>query len=279
MSNYQKIANAIQYIKENFKEQPSLEEIASTVHLSPFHFQRIFTEWAGVSPKKFLQFLTVSYAKDILKQSKATVFDASFETGLSGTSRLHDLFVTIEGMTPGEYKNRGSMLTIHYKTYESLFGNYLLASTNKGICTLFFYDNETEAITSLKQEWPNATLIKASDAYHEAIQLFFEHGHKSNHIKLHLKGTDFQLKVWEALLKIPEGALVDYAGIAQQIGNPQASRAVGTAIGNNPVGYIIPCHRVIKNIGVVGEYRWGQTRKMAMIGWEAGQLNKVDAPN
>lgn len=271
MSNYQRIAEAIQYIRTNFKEQPSLDDIAANVHLSPFHFQRMFTEWAGVSPKKFLQYLTVSYAKDILKESKATVFDASFEAGLSGTSRLHDLFVSIEGMTPGDYKNGGAALTIHYNTYDSPFGAYLLASTSKGICTLFFYDDKNIAIAQLKQEWPNATFIQQGDIYHEAIQSFFQQGNKPEQIKLHLKGTDFQLKVWEALLKIPEGALVDYSGIAKQIGKAQASRAVGTAIGNNPVGYIIPCHRVIKNVGVIGEYRWGTTRKMAMIGWEAGQ--------
>ncbi|MBN9298296.1 MAG: methylated-DNA--[protein]-cysteine S-methyltransferase [Filimonas sp.] len=275
MSNYQRIAEAIQYIRTNFKEQPSLDDIAANVHLSPFHFQRMFTEWAGVSPKKFLQYLTVSYAKDILKESKATVFDASFEAGLSGTSRLHDLFVSIEGMTPGDYKNGGAALTIHYNIYDSPFGAYLLASTSKGICTLFFYDDKNIAIAQLKQEWPNATFIQQGDTYHEAIQSFFQQGNKPEQIKLHLKGTDFQLKVWEALLKIPEGALVDYSGIAKQIGKAQASRAVGTAIGNNPVGYIIPCHRVIKNVGVIGEYRWGTTRKMAMIGWEAGQMENA----
>lgn len=273
MTNYNRIAQAIDYIKTNFKQQPNLEEVANNIHLSPYHFQRLFTEWAGVSPKKFLQYLSIDYAKQILKRKTVTLFDASVQTGLSGTSRLHDLFVRIEGMTPGEFKNDAENLTINYSFQTCQFGQYLIASTSKGICNLFFYEEKDVVYSELNRLWKKAT-FKQSEDYHQKqiIQFFNNDFNDSQKIKLHLKGTPFQIKVWEALLCIPEGHLTSYADIAKDIQNTKASRAVGSAIGSNPVGFIIPCHRVIKSVGGIGEYRWGQTRKIAMIGWEAGKV-------
>lgn len=274
-NNYERIANAIEYITKNVKKQPTLEEIAEAVHISPFHFQRKFTEWAGVSPKKFLQFLTISYAKKILSSSKfIPLSEAAEQTGLSGSSRLHDLFVTIEGMTPGEYKNGGENLTIYYSIRESLFGNYLVASTGKGISNLYFFEgDEKKVIHELKGNWKKAKVLEGEDEHQEKVARFFTTDlNEIDKIKLHLKGTAFQLKVWEALLKIPQGTLTTYGEIANSLQAPNASRAVGTAIGSNQVGFIIPCHRVIKSAGGIGEFRWGSIRKKVMIGWEASQL-------
>ncbi|PSR53652.1 cysteine methyltransferase [Adhaeribacter arboris] len=269
-TNYSRIAAAISYINTNFKTQPSLEEVAERINLSPFHFQRLFTEWAGVSPKKFLQYLTVQYAKKMLQDQQATLFETAYEAGLSGTSRLHDLFVAVEGMTPGEYKNGGENLTIHYSFAESPFGNVLVASTPKGICYLAFADEEQVAFTKLQAKFPKATYTQIVDlAQQNALYIFTHDWSKLNQIKLHLKATDFQLKVWEALLKIPTGQLTTYGKIARQINLPNASRAVGTAIGDNPVAFLIPCHRIIQSTGVLGGYHWGTVRKSAIIGWEA----------
>jgi AraC family transcriptional regulator, regulatory protein of adaptative response / methylated-DNA-[protein]-cysteine methyltransferase len=270
--NYNRIAEAIDYIKTNFKEQPNLDAVAEKVHLSPFHFQRLFTNWAGVSPKKFLQYISVEHAKQILKDKQATLFDAAYETGLSGTGRLHDLFIKIEGMTPGEFKNGGENLSINYSYAESPFGNILVASTPKGICYMAFADNEQQALTNLMQHFPKAQLKQMVDLIQQnALYIFTHDWSKLNKIKLHLKGTDFQLKVWEALLKIPMGKLSTYGTIAEEIKNPNASRAVGTAIGSNPVAFLIPCHRVIQSTGTFGGYMWGPTRKTAIIGWEAAK--------
>ncbi|GAA4807490.1 methylated-DNA--[protein]-cysteine S-methyltransferase [Olivibacter ginsenosidimutans] len=268
--NYRRIAAAIDYIKKNFKEQPSLDEIASRVHVSPAHFQRLFTAWAGTSPKKFLQYISVEYAKNMLRGNhQVTLFDAAYETGLSSTSRLHDLFVTIEGMTPAEYKNGGENLSINYSFAESPFGSLLVGSTTKGVCYMAFVEDEVQALTNLKEKFPNATFQCKLDLLQQHALFIFQHDwSKLPEIKLHLKGTNFQLKVWESLLKIPMGGLSTYGAVAQQIGNPSASRAVGTAIGSNPVAFLIPCHRVIQTSGNVGGYMWGSTRKTAMIGWE-----------
>jgi len=272
--NYDRIAQAIDYIVSNFKEQPNLDEVAEKIHLSPYHFQRLFTDWAGVSPKKFLQYTSVEYAKHILKDKQATLFDAACETGLSGTGRLHDLFITIEGMTPGEYKNGGENLSINYSYAESPFGNILVASTSKGICHMAFADNATEAFTALQKNFPNARYKQVVDLIQQNALYIFTHPWKDlNNIKLHLKGTEFQLKVWETLLKIPMGELTTYGNIAEQIHNPQASRAVGTTIGSNPVAFLIPCHRVIQSTGIFGQYHWGSSRKIAMIGWEAAKIS------
>jgi AraC family transcriptional regulator of adaptative response/methylated-DNA-[protein]-cysteine methyltransferase len=270
--NYTRIAEAIEYIQQNYTEQPTLEEIAKKVHLSPFHFQKMFTDWAGVSPKKFLQFISVQHAKNILSNSQTTLFETAYKTGLSGTGRLHDLFVKIEGMTPGEYKNKGESLTINYSFTNSQFGNILVASTQKGICYMGFSDDKQIAFFELEKRFPKANFIQQTDEIQQnALKIYTQDWSKINKIKLHLKGTDFQLKVWEALLKIPTGNLATYGNIANLIQKPKASRAVGTAIGNNPIAFLIPCHRVIQSTGVFGGYMWGTTRKTAIIGWEAAK--------
>jgi AraC family transcriptional regulator of adaptative response/methylated-DNA-[protein]-cysteine methyltransferase len=276
MNNYDKIATAIDYIKSNFKTQPDLQEVAAAVHMSPFHFQRVFSEWAGVTPKKFLQYLTLDYAKNILREEKATVFDAAFEAGLSGTGRLHDLFINIESMTPGEYRNGGKTLHINYSFAESPFGNIIVASTPKGICHMAFADDRDAALLSLKQQFPFATFTQMVDLIQQnTLYIFTQDWSRLSEIKLHLRGTDFQLKVWEALLKIPMGNLTTYSRLAEGINNPKASRAVGTAVAQNPVAFLIPCHRVIKATGDTGEYHWGSTRKSAMIGWEAAHAKQA----
>lgn len=271
--NYNRIAEAIAYIKANFKEQPSLKDIAQKVHLSPFHFQRLFTEWAGVSPKKFIQYISIEYAKQLLKDNQATLLDTAQHTGLSGTSRLHDLFINIEGMTPGEFKNGGKSLSINYSFAESPFGNMIVASTKKGICYMAFFDDKAKAFTKLKDRFPNANFNQLVDNFQQnALFIFQQDWSQLNHIKLHLTGTAFQLKVWEALLKIPLGKLSTYGAIAKSIDKPKASRAVGTAIGSNPVAFLIPCHRVIQSTGKSGGYMWGPIRKSAIIGWEASKI-------
>lgn len=271
-TDYDRIAKAIVYIREHFKTQPDLETIAAHIGLSPYHFQRLFTEWAGVSPKKFLQYISLSYAKKLLKDNQSTLSDAAYDTGLSGISRLHDLFVTIEGMTPGEYKNGGENLLINYSFTESPFGKLIIASTAKGICHIAFTADEAEAVYILKHKFPQAAYKQQEDTFQKQIlPVFNNNWDELPAIKLHLKGTAFQLKVWETLLQIPSGKLVTYGHIAKQLKKPHASRAVGTAIGDNPVAFIIPCHRVIQASGGLGGYHWGTTRKTLMIGWEAAQ--------
>jgi AraC family transcriptional regulator of adaptative response/methylated-DNA-[protein]-cysteine methyltransferase len=268
--NYQRIAEAIDYIRKNYKQQPSLDEIAEKINLSPYHFQKIFTDWAGVSPKKFLQFISIKHAKQLLKKKEKTLFNVAFETGLSGTSRLHDLFVSIEGMTPGEYKNGGENLIIDFDFYSSPFGEVLIASTSKGICFMAFSDDRELEIRNLKSHFPNADFQRRPHHLHQqALFIFSKDGKEKNQLKLRLNGTEFQLKVWEALLKIPTGNLSTYGAIAQEIENPKASRAVGTAIGCNPIAFLIPCHRIIQSSGEFGGYKWGTTRKTAIIGWES----------
>ncbi|WP_316818335.1 methylated-DNA--[protein]-cysteine S-methyltransferase [Pedobacter nyackensis] len=274
--NYKRIASAIDYIKGNFKGQPSLDEIAEHVHLSPFHFQRLFTEWAGTSPKKFLQYISVAHAKRMLMENRSTLFETAYETGLSGTSRLHDLFVNIEGMTPAEYKHGGKNLSVNYSFAESPFGNLIVASTAKGICYMAFEDNEVQALENLILRFPNAFFVRKLDLIQQnALFIFQNDWTKIAEIKLHLKGTDFQLKVWEALMKIPMGQVSTYGTIAKQVEHPNASRAVGTAIGSNPVAFLIPCHRVIQSTGLFGGYMWGNTRKTAIIGWESARTSHL----
>ena len=273
-TNYKRIAEAIEFIKLNFRNQPTLDEVAEKIHLSPFHFQRLFTDWAGVSPKKFMQYITVEHAKQLLKDKQATLFDAAFDTGLSGTSRLHDLFINIEGMTPAEFKNGGKNLQINYSFAESPFGNIMVASTSKGICHLAFFEEERKGFEVLENHFPNAHFQQMVDLIQQNALYIFRHDwDKLSEIKLHLRGTDFQLKVWETLLKIPIGQLSTYGAIAEQINNSKASRAVGTAIGSNPVAFLIPCHRVIQSTGTFGGYKWGATRKTAIIGWEAAKIH------
>lgn len=274
-TNYDRIATAIEYIKTHFKDQPDLNKVAEQVHLSPFHFQRLFQEWAGVSPKKFIQYLSIGHAKTMLQQQGATLFDAAYETGLSGTSRLHDLFINIEGMTPGEYKNGGESLSINYSFAESPFGEIIVASTSKGISHLAFVTDEQQALADLKASFPHATYRQTVDLVQQnALYIFTQDWSRLAEIKLHLKGTPFQLKVWEALLNIPVGHLMTYSGLSQKIGNPAAARAVGSAVGSNPVAFLIPCHRVIRANGETGDYHWGSTRKTAIIGWEAARTDR-----
>jgi len=271
-TNFSRIAAAINYISVNFKTQPSLEEIAEKINLSPFHFQRLFTEWAGVSPKKFLQYLTVEHAKKMLRDNQETLFVTALESGLSGSGRLHDLFVNIEGMTPGEYKNGGEHLSINYSYAQTPFGCILIASTAKGICDIAFADDKELALQVLKAKFPKAAYREDLDASQENVLSVFTHQWPAiNKIKLHLKGTEFQLKVWETLLKIPSGQITTYGSVAKGIGFPKASRAVGTAIGANPVAFLIPCHRIIQSTGFFGNYHWGSDRKTALIGWEVAQ--------
>ncbi|MBW7676673.1 bifunctional helix-turn-helix domain-containing protein/methylated-DNA--[protein]-cysteine S-methyltransferase [Chryseobacterium chendengshani] len=271
--DYQRIAKAIDFIQSNFKLQPNLDEVAENVSLSPAHFQKIFTDWAGTSPKKFLQFISLEHAKSLLKEEKATLLEAALETGLSSTSRLHDLFVKIEGMSPAEYKNGGKNLQINYSFSESPFGNIITASTEKGICYMAFEEAKEYALRDLMNKFPNASFFEKLDEFQQnALSIFTKDWSKLNTIKLHLKGTDFQLKVWESLLTIPMGKLSTYGNLAGKIGNSKASRAVGTAIGSNPVAFLIPCHRVIQSSGKIGGYMWGSDRKQMMIGWESSRV-------
>lgn len=271
--NFNRISEAIDYIQKNFKSQPTLDEVAEKVHLSSYHFQRLFTEWAGTSPKKFLQYISVEHAKRLLKENQSSLFETAIETGLSGAGRLHDLFINIEGMTPGEYKNGGESLSINYSFAESPFGNIIVASTTKGVCHIAFADEEEKAFLALTNKYPNARYKQMTDLIQQNALFIFTHDWTKLHqIKLHLKGTDFQIKVWETLLKIPMGRLTTYGNIATHIEKPKASRAVGTAIGDNPVAFLIPCHRVIQSTGIFGGYHWGSTRKTAMIGWEAAKM-------
>lgn len=279
MTDYERIEKAIIYLRDHFKEQPDLDEIAKQIHLSPFHFQRLFKEWAGVSPKKFLQYVSVEYAKDLLKQ-KHSLSDVSYETGLSGTSRLHDLFVGIEGMTPGEYKNGGEQMVINYSLAETLFGDVIIASTHKGVCHLAFVSDEKEGLLHLSKQFYSARLQQKTDLFQqEALKIFKTDWSDLSMIKLHLKASPFQLKVWQSLLRIPFGGLTTYSGLASEINNPLASRAVGTAIGTNPVAFLIPCHRVIKSSGIVGEYHWGSARKTAILAWEAAHTDRNLLPS
>ena len=273
MTDYERIEKAIIYLKENFKEQPDLDAVARQVHLSPFHFQRLFKDWAGVSPKKFLQFISVEYAKGLLKQD-LSLSDVSFETGLSGTGRLHDLFIGIEGMTPGEFRNGGEALKINYSFAETPFGDIIIASTPKGICQLAFVKDERSGIGNLQYFFPNARLLQKTDMIQQdALRFFTGDWSDLQKVKLHLKGTAFQLKVWQSLLKIPFGNISTYASIAANVNSPGASRAVGSAVGSNPVAFLIPCHRVIRSSGIIGEYHWGSQRKTAILGWEAAKCS------
>jgi len=274
--NYERVAKAIEFMKAHFRDQPNLDDIARHVHLSPFHFQRLFKEWAGTSPKKFLQFISVSHARRILQKEQATLFDAAAETGLSGSGRLHDLFISIEAMTPAEYKHGGRNLTITWSTFNSMFGDGVIASTPKGICYMAFTSSSTSGLDDIRSRYPNATLVEDFDHQHEAVSVLLSHDwSKLEAIKLHLNGSGFQLKVWEALLSIPMGNLTTYGTIARHIGTPKASRAVGTAIGSNPVAFLIPCHRVIQATGALGGYMWGETRKSALIGWEQSLVDNL----
>ncbi len=264
---YQLVAKAIRFIKHQAGQQPNLDDIAKAVHLSPHHLQKTFRQWAGVSPKKFLQFITADHAKQLLMNGLSNQ-EAAWESGLSGTGRLHDLFINIEGMSPGEYKQGGRQLRIHYGFSDSPFGEMLCAATDRGICNLMFTDDRLAAVDELHAKWSEADIRRNNPDQITEISKVLYGSSPEKPLHLHLSGTPFQLKVWEALLKIPPGRLTTYSDIAGSLHRERASRAVGSAVGRNPVAYLIPCHRVIKKTGEIGEYRWGSERKSAMVGWE-----------
>lgn len=274
--NYDKIAKAIEFIVANAKDQPSLFDVAEEVSISQFHFQRVFTEWAGVSPKKFLQYITAGYLKDKIRQT-ANLIELAESAGLSSQSRVYDHFTSIEAVTPQEYKSAGKGLLINYGFHDTPFGDCFIAVTERGICAMAFVDDATrdEQLIRLARKWHDAT-IRPDQAVTGAFasRIFAPAGKSLDKLPLVVQGTNFQLKVWEALLSIPKGAVTTYQQIAKSIGHPNAVRAVGTAVGDNPIAFIIPCHRVIRKEGVLGEYRWGSLRKKALIGWEAAHQDE-----
>ncbi len=270
-TDFDRIAAAISYMVAHAREQPRLETVAKMVHLSASHFQRMFTKWAGTSPKKFVQYVSIARAKHMMRTQDISNGKTALRTGLSGSGRLHDLFVRIEGMTPGEYKHGGKNLTISYSFSETLFGQIIIASTEKGICYVaFIHEGKDAAFCEFKAHFPLAHYVQKETTLHrQVLAVFKKRNTRFQPIPLHVKGTPFQLKVWEALLRIPAGSLTAYNTIACEVQKPDANRAVGTAVGANPVAFLIPCHRVIQSTGVLGKYRWGSDRKAAMIGWEA----------
>lgn len=272
--DYLRIEQAILYLDTHYKDQPSLEELAASIGLSEYHFQRLFTRWAGVSPKRFLQFLTKEGAKGLLNRSE-NLLDTTHQVGLSSLGRLHDLFVTTEAVSPGEYKSHGEGVTIRYGLHASPFGKCLVAVTERGICHLgFIQQSEGDAIDNLVANWKNARLIEDHKATAPLIEPIFDLNSRSR-LNIHLRGTNFQLKVWEALLTIPIGAVTTYEGLAERIGQPTASRAVGAAVGHNPIAVLIPCHRVIRKVGEFGKYRYGAPRKMALLAYESAQVSRL----
>ena len=269
--DYERVEKAIRFLEERYKDQPSLEAVAGSVRLSLFHFQRLFQRWAGVSPKRFLQRLTVENAKKQLEESQ-TILNAAYDSGLSGPGRLHDLFVSVEAMTPGDYKKGGEGIKIQYGIHPTPFGEALVALTQRGLCGFsFLRDGKVKtALKELKNHWPKADFNENRKATKGIIRQIFKtvSSNSEKKIPVLLKGTPFQLKVWEALLRIPEGSVVSYKTLAKMTGNPQASRAVGTAVGQNTIAYLIPCHRVIRETGVLGNYKWGSARKKAILARE-----------
>ena len=274
LDHYQMVAAAIAFIRQHQTEQPDLSAVARHVDLSEYHFQKIFTRWAGISPKRFLQYLTIEQAKAGIARTDG-LLKLSTDLGLSGPSRLHDLFVSIEAMSPGEYKNGGEGLEIHYGSHKTLFGTVVIATTKRGICSLQFRDNKPNARDLLTSIWPNAKLVANEKRTQALCDRIFSPVTTQSHqpLTLLVKGTNFQIQVWRALLQIPSGSLTTYKTIAKMIERPKAVRAVGTAIGKNPIGYLIPCHRVIRSSGEISGYRWGSDRKQALLGWEAAQFN------
>ena len=276
--DYLRIEQAILYLENHYRDQPALEDVAANIGLSEYHFQRLFTRWAGVSPKRFLQFLTKEGAKDLLNRSE-NLLDTTHQVGLSSLGRLHDLFVTAEAVTPGEYKSRGAGVTIRYGIHSTPFGKALIATTERGICHLSFVQtSEGDTIDQLVSDWKQARMIEDHRSTVQLIEPIFDLGyhHRGKPLNVHLRGTNFQLKVWEALLQIPLGEVSTYAGIAARIGNPGATRAVGTAIGHNPIAVLIPCHRVIRKVGDFGNYRYGAFRKKALLAREYINTMRVE---
>lgn len=271
MQAYERIERVIHYLESHHAAQPDLATLAAHAGMSPFHFHRLFSTWAGVTPKDFLQCLTVAHAKALLREG-ASVFDAALDAGLSGPGRLHDLCVTLEAATPGEVKRGGAGCTVSYGRAESPFGACLIAANERGVCHLAFEDrDDAAALDALRAEWPHASLERDdAQAAEIAQRVFRTHADAATRpLRAYVRGTAFQVRVWRALLRIPAGMLVTYGGLASALGDPRSARAVGTAVGRNPLAFLIPCHRVIRETGVVGGYRWGTTRKRAILAWES----------
>ncbi|MED7774543.1 methylated-DNA--[protein]-cysteine S-methyltransferase [Aeromonas dhakensis] len=273
MSDYARIADAIRFIASQVARQPTLDEIAAHVHLSPFHFQRLFSRWAGVTPKRYLQVLTLERAKALLQESRP-LLEVADTLGLSSGSRLYDHFVQLEAVTPGEYKQRGAGLIIDHGVHDTPFGQAFVALTPRGVCNFSFLDDQAPQtpLAALAHSWPEAELREAPSRTRGVIHTMFD-GSKTpdRPISLHVSGTNFQISVWRALLQIPPAKVVSYAQVASAVGNPKAARAVGLAVGANPVALMIPCHRVIQQNGKLGGYHWGETRKQAIHAWEAAR--------
>jgi AraC family transcriptional regulator of adaptative response/methylated-DNA-[protein]-cysteine methyltransferase len=274
-ADYDIVRSVIEYLTVEYREQPSLEAIAAQLNQSPTQLQKTFTRWAGLSPKAFLQAVTLDHAKRLLRQENMPLLETSLEVGLSGPSRLHDLFVTHEAMSPGEWKAKGGGLVIRYGFHQCPFGTALVMTTDRGLAGLAFSDSGDEAasLEDMTSRWPNANFVKDSEATRDYAKRIFEPGNWSSDqpLRVVLLGTDFQVRVWECLLKIPMGKAVTYSDIARDIGQPTASRAVGAAVGSNPISFVVPCHRAVGKNGALTGYHWGLTRKRAMLGWEAGK--------
>ncbi len=273
MSDYERIARAIEFIAGQAGSQPSLQEVAAHLHMSPAHFQRLFCRWAGVTPKRFLQVLTLERAKRLLHDARP-VLDVTAAVGLSSGSRLYDHFVQLEAVTPGEFKQQGAGLTIEYGVHDTPFGNAFIAVTQRGICNLAFPDGSGVAkqLAGLSAKWPCAVLQENPRRTRAVVQaMFAAEKRPDGPLSLYVSGTNFQVSVWRALLQIPPGTVASYRQVAQAIGRPASARAVGLANGANPVPFLIPCHRVIRQSGELGGYHWGETRKQAMYAWEVAR--------
>ena len=280
--DYARIEAAILYLEQRFRDQPSLDDVSREAGLSPHHFQRLFRRWAGISPKRFGQYLTLDYAKAQLEAS-ASVLDAAYDAGLSGPSRLHDLFVTYEAMSPGAFKQGGDGVVISYGVHPSPFGPCFIGQTERGICALGFADDHRSDAQAVRAEfehrWPAARFREDRAATEAIVARIFDGGRATaaEPLRLALCGTNFQLKVWEALLRIPPGRITSYHALAQALGLPRSARAVGGAVAANPISYLIPCHRVIRRSGRISNYEWGPARKRVMLGWEAAQFGSEDS--
>ncbi len=274
-TDFARVARAIGFLTERAQEQPELADVAAAVGLSPGRTQRLFKRWAGVSPKRFLECLTVEHAKELLDRS-ASVLETSYEVGLSGPGRLHDHFVKLEAMSPGEYKGGGEGLELVFGVHPSPFGQAFLAASERGITRLAFTEGGDGAwraeVERLERAWPAAEIRRDDRATGDLVERVFDPPGDAGEILVRVSGTNFQLAVWKALLAIPRGAVTSYQAVAEAAGRPGATRAVGSVVGANPVAYLIPCHRVIRKTGAIGDYRWGVARKRALIAWEsAGQ--------
>jgi len=277
--DYARVRDAIRYISDNWRDQPDLDEIARASGLSAAHFQRLFSRWAGISPKEFVQAITLDHARDMLEGS-ASVLDTAYEVGLSGAGRLHDLFVNYEAMTPGDYKRRGAGLEISWGVHDSPFGRALIMTTQRGVAGLAFADDgedESAMFDDMARRWPAADYVHAPERTRPYITRIFspELWRKSDPLKVVLIGTDFEVRVWDALLKLPPCQGITYSDLAAHVCTTRAARAVGSAVGRNPISFVVPCHRVLRKDGGLGGYHWGVTRKQAIIGWETGQLPKT----